>query len=52
MSSVVEFASKESSDHEDGNERLDLLHTTNPTAANLSLPAETFLKAAISVKDQ
>ncbi|KAL2504547.1 LanC-like protein GCL1 [Abeliophyllum distichum] len=54
-SSVVKFASQESnnSNHEEGNHELfDKLHIGDPTAPNLSLPADTFVKAAISLKDQ
>ncbi|KAL2504541.1 LanC-like protein GCL1 [Abeliophyllum distichum] len=54
-SSVVKFASQESnnSNHEEGNHELfDKLHLGDPTAPNLSLPADTFVKAAISLKDQ
>ncbi|KAI3462090.1 hypothetical protein Pfo_018753 [Paulownia fortunei] len=56
-SSVIEYAASQKSknsnnSHEDGNERFDFLRTGgDPTARNLSLPAETFLKAAISLKD-
>ncbi|KAJ9177554.1 hypothetical protein P3X46_012761 [Hevea brasiliensis] len=53
MSPAVEFASQES--HEDGdnnNERLDFILHMDLTAANFSLPNESFLKAAISLKDQ
>ncbi|KAK6923364.1 Lanthionine synthetase C-like [Dillenia turbinata] len=56
MSSVVEFAAASASpdNHEEGNERLDLFESADPTAMNLSLslPADTFLRAAISLKDQ
>ncbi|XP_052194977.1 lanC-like protein GCL1 [Diospyros lotus] len=53
MSSVVQFASQESnSTREDGNERFDLLRLPRPAVTNLSLPAEAFLKAAVSIKDQ
>lgn len=54
MSSGLEFASQErGNNHEEGNERFDLLNmTTDLTANTLSLPAETFLKAAISLKNQ
>lgn len=57
-SSVVQFASQENNSnssnhqHEDGNERLDSDHHNHPTAHNISLPSETFLQAAISLKDQ
>ncbi|CAI9777647.1 unnamed protein product [Fraxinus pennsylvanica] len=51
-SSVVKFDSN-NTNHEEGNpEQFDMLHTGDPTATNLSLPAVTFLKAAISLKDQ
>lgn len=56
--SSVKFASQDSHAHEDNNngERHDLLHhdsIVDPTAAiNMSLPCETFLKAAVSLKDQ
>ncbi|KAL6993176.1 LanC-like protein gcl1 [Sarracenia purpurea var. burkii] len=50
---TMEFASQESIDHEKGNERLDLLQISDTTVdANLSLPVEIFLGAAISLKDQ
>lgn len=54
MSSGLEFASQErgTNNHEEGNERFDLLNITDLTANTLSLPAETFLKAAISLKNQ
>lgn len=52
MSSVVGFASQESNGHEDGNERFDLHQIPDTTVTNLSLPVETFLRAAISLKDQ
>ncbi|XP_059640379.1 lanC-like protein GCL1 [Cornus florida] len=51
MSSVMKFSSQEGG-HEEGNERLDLLHVSDPTVKNLSLPSDTFLKAAISLKNQ
>lgn len=56
--SSVGFASQDSHNtHEDNNnECLDLLRINNimdPTATiNMSLPTETFLKAALSLKDQ
>lgn len=55
---VVEYASqgssKKKSGHEDGNRRLDLYDTCHDPRAssNLSLPAETILRAAVSLKDQ
>ncbi|EEF30711.1 catalytic, putative [Ricinus communis] len=61
MSSAVEFASSSSSSssstaqdsHDDtNNERLDLIRQIDPTVKTLSLPNETFLGAAISLKDQ
>lgn len=62
-SSVVQFAasqksksnnssSSSSNHHDDGNERLDSDHHHNPTAHSISLPSETFLQTAISLKDQ
>lgn len=52
-SSVVKYASQDTNNgHEDGNERLDLLIKSDPMAPSLSLPSETFLKAAISLKDE
>ncbi|KAL3527616.1 hypothetical protein ACH5RR_012272 [Cinchona calisaya] len=53
-SSIIKYAAQESNtnSHEDGNELLDFLHGSDLTAPNLSLPAETFLKAAISLKNQ
>ncbi|KAI9164786.1 hypothetical protein LWI28_002047 [Acer negundo] len=57
MSSAVEFASQENHNEENNNERLDLLLLKNnnmdPTATiNISLTTHTFLRAAISLKDQ
>lgn len=53
MSSGLQFASQENgNNHEEGNERLDLLNIADLTADNLSLPADTFLRAAISMKNQ
>ncbi|KAM7517487.1 hypothetical protein LguiB_016449 [Lonicera macranthoides] len=51
MSSVMEYASQESNNQEEGNN--DLLHSPDPTPPNPnpSLPSEAFLKAAISLKD-
>lgn len=50
MSSVVgHLASSPESPDKGNNERLDLV---NPTTSDLSLPGETFLKAAVSLKDQ
>ncbi|PIN02975.1 Lanthionine synthetase C-like protein 1 [Handroanthus impetiginosus] len=53
---VVEYASRESNNnnhHEDGDEWSDLLRAgCDPTASNLSLPADALLRAAISLKDQ
>ncbi|KAL7143951.1 hypothetical protein ABFS83_08G225900 [Erythranthe nasuta] len=49
----VEYASEESNRHEDVDQWLQLLRTScDPTATNLSLPADAFLRAAISLKDQ
>ncbi|OWM65648.1 lanC-like protein GCL1 [Punica granatum] len=55
-SSVVEFASS-NDNHEDhsNNDRLDLMALppgSDPPVHNLSLPRETFLRAALSLKDQ
>ncbi|KAJ4965622.1 hypothetical protein NE237_017471 [Protea cynaroides] len=50
MSSVVGIASKES--HEDCNERFDQNLLSDFTSMNVSIPAEKFLQAAISLKDQ
>lgn len=50
MSSAVKLPSPES--HDESNEWLDSFQKPDPTAANLSLPTETFLKAAMSLKDQ
>lgn len=50
MSSAVKMPSQES--HDESNEWLDSFQKPDPTAANLSLPTETFLKAAMSLKDQ
>ncbi|KAK9949486.1 hypothetical protein M0R45_005004 [Rubus argutus] len=50
MSSVVGYlASSRESPDEGNDERLDFV---NPTTSDLSLPGETFLKAAVSLKDQ
>ena len=50
MSSVVGYlASSQESPDEGNDERLDFV---NPTTSDLSLPGETFLKAAVSLKDQ
>uniref|UniRef100_A0A6N2ND27 LanC-like protein GCL1 n=2 Tax=Salix viminalis TaxID=40686 RepID=A0A6N2ND27_SALVM len=51
MSSVMEVTSHESHE-ESNNERLDLIHHLDPAATDVLLPDETFLKAAISLKDQ
>ncbi|OMO73066.1 Lanthionine synthetase C-like protein [Corchorus olitorius] len=54
MPSVLEFAASKES-HEEGtgnNERLDHLLNLDPTVSNLSLPADTFLQAAIALKNQ
>ncbi|KAK4485923.1 hypothetical protein RD792_008574 [Penstemon davidsonii] len=58
-SSVARYTSQGSNSssgnngREDGNQRFDLLQTGgDPTVTSLSLPAETFLRAAISLKDQ
>lgn len=53
MSSVMEFASQETHENSD-DQHLDfdfILHM-DLTAANLSLPNETVLRAAISLKDK
>ncbi|KAF8411424.1 hypothetical protein HHK36_003973 [Tetracentron sinense] len=50
MSSVVELASQEI--QEDGDERLDSFHKADPTIISLSLPTDTFFRAAISLKNQ
>ncbi|GFY80233.1 GCR2-like 1 [Actinidia rufa] len=52
MSSVVQFTSQESNGNEEVNERLDSLQIYDPTVTILSLPVETFLRAAVSLKDQ
>ncbi|XP_077249903.1 GCR2-like 1 [Tasmannia lanceolata] len=49
MASTVQMLSKET--HEDSDERLDLLHVAD-LSMTLSLPTESFLKAAISLKDE
>ncbi|KAJ6366208.1 hypothetical protein OIU77_002730 [Salix suchowensis] len=51
MSSLMEVTSQESHE-ESNNERLDLIHHLDPAATDVLLPDETFLKAAISLKDQ
>lgn len=54
-SSMVKYASRDNSSsnsHEDGEERIDLLRGSDLTGPSLSLPAETFLRAAISLKDE
>ncbi|KAJ4833653.1 LanC-like protein gcl1 [Turnera subulata] len=52
MSPVMELASQDA--HEDSNnERMDLIHQMDPSpATDLSLPNQTFLRAAISLKDK
>lgn len=51
---VLEYTSQESNNsREDGDEWFDLLQAgCDPTASNLSLPIDAFLRAAISLKDQ
>lgn len=51
MSSAVEATSQENHE-ESSNERLDLIHHLDPTAADMLIPNEILLKAAISLKDQ
>lgn len=52
-SSVVQFAaSQNNNSSDDGNERLDSDHNHHPTAHNVSLHSQTFLQAAITLKDQ
>lgn len=50
MSSAVEFASQENRD--ETSDRLELIQNTDLMATNLSLPTETFLRAAVSLKDR
>ncbi|KAK9285393.1 hypothetical protein L1049_024585 [Liquidambar formosana] len=53
MYSAVEFASQEGGEESNNDRAFDLVRTEHPTATNyLSLPRDTFLKAAISLKDQ
>ncbi|KAK8717347.1 hypothetical protein V6N13_044618 [Hibiscus sabdariffa] len=53
MSSVMEFSASKESNEEPRNERLDHLLTMDPTLSHsLSLSADTFLKAAIALKNQ
>ncbi|KDP29724.1 hypothetical protein JCGZ_18659 [Jatropha curcas] len=55
MSSAIEYTSQDSHSHEDNNnERLDLnlILQMKPSASNLWLPKETFLRAAISLKNK
>lgn len=49
MSAAVKLPSSES--HDEDNEWLDSSQKSGPRAGNLSLPTETFLKAAMSLKD-
>ena len=50
MSSVMGHLASSPESPDNGNdERLDLV---NPTTSDLSLPGESFLKAAVSLKDQ
>ncbi|KAL3524812.1 hypothetical protein ACH5RR_013184 [Cinchona calisaya] len=52
-SSIVKYASRDTNNnHEDDNERIDLVDGSDLTTPNLSLPAQTFLQAAISLKDK
>uniref|UniRef100_A0A2N9ETN2 LanC-like protein GCL1 n=1 Tax=Fagus sylvatica TaxID=28930 RepID=A0A2N9ETN2_FAGSY len=55
MSPVMELASsQEGHDQESNNERLDMIQNMDPTMVTslLSITSETFLKAAVSLKDQ
>ena len=52
MSSAVQLTSSQDSHDESSNERLDLIRQMDPTAGNLSLSDEIFLKAAVSLKNQ
>ncbi|EOX92027.1 hypothetical protein QUC31_003426 [Theobroma cacao] len=52
MSSVVELAASKESHEEGNNERLGMLNMDPTVANNLSLSADTLLKAAIALKDQ
>ncbi|KAB5556477.1 hypothetical protein DKX38_007386 [Salix brachista] len=51
MSYVVGVASQENHE-ENSNDRLDLTRSIDPTSTDMRLPRETFLKAAISLKNQ
>ena len=51
MSYVVGVASQENHD-ENNNERVDLTRRIDPTSTDMRLHRETFLKAAISLKNQ
>ncbi|KAJ6737235.1 LANC-LIKE PROTEIN GCL1 [Salix viminalis] len=51
MSYVVGVASQENHE-ENSNDRLDLTRRIDPTSTDMRLPRETFLKAAISLKNQ
>lgn len=53
MSQVMEFASSQEDHEESDNEGLEMTHNMDhPTTGSLSLPSETFLRAAVSLKDQ
>ncbi|KAF5749778.1 GCR2-like 1 [Tripterygium wilfordii] len=53
MSNVVGLTSSQESTREgEGDERLDLIDGMDLTAPNLTLPSETLLRAAVSLKDQ
>ncbi|KAJ8765538.1 hypothetical protein K2173_014660 [Erythroxylum novogranatense] len=51
MSSVVKLASQESNQEDSNNERFDLVRGMDPTLTNFSLSDDTFLEAAISLKN-
>lgn len=55
MSPVMELASsQEGHDQESNNDRLDMIQNMDPTMVTslLSITSDTFLKAAVSLKDQ
>ncbi|XP_049372290.1 lanC-like protein GCL1 [Solanum verrucosum] len=51
-SSVVQLTASQKNNSDDGNERVDSDQHHHPTAHNVSHTSETFLQAAISLKDQ
>lgn len=51
-SSVVQFTASQQNNSDDGNERLDSDQHLHPAVHSVPHTSETFLQAAISLKDQ